>query len=98
MQLQLPHGRISGYKVGKILQHFVVDVEASKMAELLGLNYKTVDGYYNLFRKLIYVEQKATFTKLTDTIEIDESYFGARRVCGCTLNSSGAAVPGTRLS
>lgn len=82
MKLQIPYGKLSGYKVGKILKHFVVDVEASKTAELLGLNRKTVDDYYNLFRKLIYVEQKAAFAKLSGTIEIDESYFGARRVRG----------------
>ena len=82
MKLQIPYGKISGYKVGKILKHFVVDVEASKTAELLGLNRKTVDDYYNLFRKLIYVEQKAAFTRLTGVIEIDESYFGSRRVRG----------------
>ena len=82
MKLQIPSGKISGYKVGKILKHFVVDVEASKTAELLSLNRKTVDAYYNLFRKLIYVEQKAAFAKLNGVVEIDESYFGARRVRG----------------
>jgi transposase-like protein len=82
MKLQIPYGKISGYKVGKILKHFIIDVEASKTAELLGLNRKTVDRYYNLFRKLIYVEQKAEFTKLSGIIEIDESYFGSRRVRG----------------
>ena len=51
MKLQIPYGKISGYKVAKILKHFVVDVEASKAAELLDLNRKTVDDYYNLFRK-----------------------------------------------
>ena len=82
MRLQIPYGKISGYKVGKILKHFVVDVEASKTADLLSLNRKTVDDYYNLFRKLIYVEQKAAFTRLTGVIELDESYFGARRIRG----------------
>jgi transposase len=82
MKLQIPYGKLSGYKVGKILKHFVVDVEANKTAELLGLNRKTVDEYFNLFRKLIYVEQKAAFEKLTGVIEIDESYFGARRLRG----------------
>lgn len=60
----------------------MVDVEAGKTAELLGLNRKTVDEYYGLFRKLIYRQQKLEFAKLTGTIEIDESYFGARRVRG----------------
>lgn len=82
MTLQIQHGKISGYKVGKILKHFVVDVEASKTAELLGLNRKTVDSYYNLFRKLIYVEQKQAFAQLSGVIELDEAYFGARRVRG----------------
>lgn len=82
MKLQIQHGKISGYKVGKILKHFVVDVEASKTAELLGLNRKTVDSYYNLFRKLIYVEQKQAFAQLSGVIELDEVYFGARRVRG----------------
>ena len=82
MRLQIQYGKISGYKVGKILKHFVVDVEADKTAVLLGLNRKTVDGYYNLFRKLIYVEQKQAFSRLTGVIELDESYFGARRIRG----------------
>ena len=82
MKLQIPYGKISGYKVGKILKHFVVDVEASKAADLLGLNRKTVDEYYNLFRRLIYSEQKQAFARLTGVIELDESYFGARRIRG----------------
>lgn len=82
MKLQIRYGKISGYRVGKILKHFVVDVEASKTAELLGLNRKTIDEYYNLFRKLIYIEQKAAFDRLTGIIELDETYFGARRIRG----------------
>lgn len=82
MKLQIPYGKISGYRVGRILKHFVVDVEASKTAELLGFNRKTVDDYYNLFRKLIYVEQKQEFARLSGIIELDESYFGARRIRG----------------
>ena len=82
MKLQIQYGKISGYKVGKILKHFIVDIEASKAALLLGLNRKTVDEYYNLFRKLIYVEQKRAFDLLNGVIELDESYFGARRIRG----------------
>jgi transposase len=82
MQLQIRYGKLSGYKVGKILKHFVVDVEASKTAELLRLNRKTVDDYYGLFRQLIYQQQKQEFARLTGIIEIDESYFGARRIRG----------------
>jgi transposase len=82
MKLQIPYGKISGYKVGKILKHFVVDVEASKAAELLGLNRRTVDSYYNLFRRLIHEHQLAHFRQLSGIVELDESYFGARRIRG----------------
>jgi transposase len=82
MKLQIPYGKLSGYKVGKILKHFVVDVEASKAADLLGLNRKTVDDYYNLFRSLIYEQQQREFARLSGIIELDESYFGARRIRG----------------
>ena len=45
MKLQIPYGKISGDKVGKILHHFVVDVEASKTAELLHFHFsKSVNG------------------------------------------------------
>ena len=47
MKLHIPYGKLSGYTVGKILKHFIVDVEASKTAELLGLNRKTIDDYFN---------------------------------------------------
>lgn len=82
MKLQIPYGKISGYKVGKILKHFVVDVEACKTAELMELNRKTVDEYYGLFRLLIYEQQKREFVRLSGVIELDESYFGARRIRG----------------
>jgi len=82
MKLQVKYGKISGYKVGKILHHFIVDVEASKTAELIGINRNTADEYYGLFRKLIYQHQKLEFTKLSGTVELDESYFGARRIRG----------------
>lgn len=82
MKLQIKYGKISGYKVGKILHHFIVDVEATKTAELLGVNRNTIDDYYGLFRKLIYQKQKLELTKLSGIIELDESYFGARRMRG----------------
>lgn len=82
MKLQIPYGKISGYKVGKILKHFIVDVEAAKAAELLGLHRHTVEDYYILFRTLIYAHQLGNFHQLSGTIELDESYFGARRIRG----------------
>lgn len=82
MKLQIPYGKISGYKVGKILKHFIVDVEAAKAAELLGLHRHTAEDYYTLFRTLVYANQLNDFRQLSGIIELDESYFGARRIRG----------------
>jgi transposase-like protein len=82
MRLQIPYGKLSGYKVGKILKHFVADIEASKATEVLGLNANTTDAYYQLFRRLIREHQLGHFSKLSGVVELDESYFGARRVRG----------------
>lgn len=82
MKLQIPYGKISGYKVGKILKHFIVDVEAAKAAELLGMHRHTVEDYYKLFRTLIYANQLGDFRQLFGVIELDESFFGPRRIRG----------------
>ncbi len=89
MKLQVHYGKLSGYKVGKILYHFVVDVEASKAAELLGLHRHTVEDYYTLFRELIVTHQLHAFRQLSGIIELDESYFGARRMRGRHLGHRG---------
>lgn len=73
MKLQIWHGKVSGYKVRKILHHFVVDVEVGKTAQLVDLNRKTVDPYYGLFRRLIFEKQTKEFEKLDGTIELEES-------------------------
>ena len=82
MNLQIRYGKISGYKVKKIMHHFIVDVEATKTAELIAINRRTVDDYYGLFRQLILAHQFMVFTKLSGVLEFDESYFGARRIRG----------------
>src|SRR3990167_8589160 len=82
MKLQVYYGKLSGYKVGKILHHFVVDVEASKTAKLLHVHRHTVEAYYTLFRQLIVLHQQHAFRQLSGIIELDESYFGARRIRG----------------
>lgn len=82
MNLQIKHGKLSSYKIEKILHHFVVDIPATKTAELLGMSRHTIDAYYGLFRKLIRNHQKQAFRKLSGIVELDESYFGARRIRG----------------
>ena len=73
---------LSKYKREKILMHFCEDIEASKTARLTGINRNTVNRYYNLFREHILSWQYREVMELSGEIEVDESYFGARRVRG----------------
>ena len=77
----LKNAKLSTYKIKKILKCFCADLPSTKTAEILGFNRKTTDRYYNIFREKIAkysLSQKAEFGEF----ELDESYFGAKRVRG----------------
>lgn len=76
------HSKISKYLVKKIIFHFCVDIEASKTAILTGINRNTINRHYKMFREAIYLRQKYDFEKLFGQVELDESYFGGKRVKG----------------
>ena len=79
----LKQAKISQYRQRKILKYFCEDISASKTAKLLGFNRKTVDLYYGLFRDAIMCHSIEKQSKqFNGEVEIDESYFGARRVRG----------------
>ena len=77
----LKYAKISKSKQVKILKHFCADLNATKAAELLDVNRNTIDKYFNLFRQkiLLFSLQEAKFF---GEVEVDESYFGAKRVRG----------------
>src|SRR5574340_295686 len=74
--------KISTFELKKIMKHFCVDTPASKTALLLDINRNTINHWYSVFRKAIYVHQMHEFKKIFGEAEVDESYFGARRVRG----------------
>lgn len=74
--------RLSNYKIKKIIHYFCVDIDATRTAELSGFNRNTINSYFLLFRKAIEYNQFLIFNKLNGTVELDESYFGARRKRG----------------
>lgn len=78
----LKHNKISIYKIKKILKCFSEDLPATKTATLLGHNRKTIDRYYNIFRKKILEASIKEMEVISGEIELDESYFGATRVRG----------------
>jgi transposase len=73
--------KISEAKFRQLLKLFSLDLTASQIAKITGLNRNTVNRYLTEIRLRIasFCQKKSPFH---GEIEIDESYFGARRVKG----------------
>ena len=74
--------RLSKYKIKQIIFCFSEDLTASTTAKLLKLNRKTVNAYFNEFREKILLYSLEEHKKELGEFELDESYFGARRIRG----------------
>lgn len=74
--------KISKYKLKKIVRYFSLDIQADKTAILAVVNRNTVNRWYMIFRKTIHLHRTAERRELTGNIELDESYFGPRRLRG----------------
>ena len=59
-----------------------MDLTAAATSELLKLNRKTVNNYFTEFRELILEDSIQKHQKELGIFELDESYFGAKRVRG----------------
>ena len=72
---------ISERKFQQLVRLFSADLDASQIAELTGLNRNTVNRYLKKIRQRL-VEYCASQSPLTGEVEVDESFFGARRIKG----------------
>jgi len=73
---------LSDYKIKKIIEAFCTDISATQASILLKINRNSINKYYNLFRELIFEHQMIEKEQFCGVIEVDESYFGARRIRG----------------
>jgi transposase-like protein len=73
--------RISEHQFRQIVRLFALDLDATQIAALSGLNRNTINRYLRGIRERIaeYCESQSPFS---GEIEVDESYFGARRIKG----------------
>ena len=72
--------RLSQYKQGRLVEHFVAGTTARTAASLCGVNRKTAALYFLRLREIIAYELEAeTANMLGGEIEVDESYFGGKR-------------------
>ena len=73
--------KISEAKFRQIIRYFAVDLDASQITRLIGLNRNSVNRYLRAIRQRI-AEFCETQSPFSGEIEVDESYFGARRIKG----------------
>ena len=74
------NSRLSAYKQGRLVEHFVAGTTARTAAALCGVNRKTAAFYCLRFGAIIALELEAESDALLDgEIEVDESYFGGAR-------------------
>ena len=88
----IKHTHISERKFKEIIKLFSLDLEATKISEITNISRNTINMLLNKIReRLVYICNKESyFTK--GEIEVDESYFGARRVKGKRGRGSGSKI------
>jgi len=84
--------RISEAKFRQLIRCFCLDLDAIQTSGLTGLNRNTVNRYLRRLRQRIaeICEQERW---LGGEVEVDESYFGARRVRGKRWRGAGGKRP-----
>ncbi|KAF0121722.1 MAG: transposase-like protein [bacterium] len=84
--------RISEAKFRELIRHFSLDIPSQNIAILINLNRNTVNRYILEIRKRIaeFCEQESPFH---GEIEVDESYFGAKRIKGKRGRGAGSKTP-----
>ena len=73
--------RISEHKFRQIIKYFALDLTANRTAQLIGLTHKTVNQIYLKMRVRL-AQDCQRQSPFAGVVEVDESYFGARRVRG----------------
>ena len=74
--------RISEKKFREILKYFCYDETASKTAIYTSINRNTINKIYDQIRQKIFLALSWQEEKSFGEFELDESYFGAKRIRG----------------
>ncbi len=78
----MKYSRLSQRKLSTIIKCFSEDFTATTTANLVGVSRNTINTYFNEFRYLIFEECLQENQREFGEFELDESYFGAKRVRG----------------
>lgn len=79
----IKYSNLSVYSIKKIIGCFYLDLTATQSVEITGFSRNTINRFFNIFREaILFVSKKEENIKIEGEVELDESYFGARRVRG----------------
>jgi transposase-like protein len=79
----MKYSHLKDFKIKKIIECFCLDITSTKTSELLYINRNTINRYFNLIREAILKDGFSDkIEKDKGGFELDESYFGARRIRG----------------
>jgi transposase len=84
--------RISEKKFREIIRYFAIDLEAKKIAELTQISRPTINNILEKIRERL-AEICEADQKFSGVVEVDESYFGARRVRGKRGRGAAGKIP-----
>ena len=88
----IKRSKISEAKFREIIRYFSLDLDAQTIAILTRLNRNTINRYFNLIRRRIaeFCERQSPFN---GEVEVDESYFGGKRIKGKRGRGAGNKTP-----
>ena len=84
---------ISERKFREVLRYFCADLEAKKIAKLSKISLPTINKIVSNLREIIFTECEKASPPLKGEVEVDESYFGAKRVRGKRGRGAGKKIP-----
>jgi transposase len=87
------HSHISEKKFREILREFSRDSTVSETAERTKISRQTITKIYQLLRIRIFNLSEKNSKKVFGNIEVDESYFGAKRIRGKRGRGAGRKIP-----
>ena len=79
----MKYSHLKDFKIKQIIECFCLDITSTKTSILLHINRNTINRYFNLLREAMFKHSLSEeVEKNSGEFELDESYFGARRVRG----------------
>ena len=83
--MPIKYSKISDYRLKKLMRCFCSDIDATKTAEIIGLNRNTLNRYFTIFREAILKKQLSVTKKFFGEVELDEAYFEAKKLRGINM-------------